>query len=137
MKNILDTSVLEEAVSTLKEGYELYLKNDEPNLKTALQDSCIKRFEYTYETAKKMMNKYLKYQFDKTDLPINNVFREIYGLGLIEDFNRWVEYRIKRNDTSHEYNLLKAREIIHFLDNFIKDVDYFLQNLKKEIEKQD
>lgn len=134
-KTQIDISVLDEALKTLREGYNLYLDNKGSQFDTALQDSCIKRFEYTYETVKKIMNKYLKYEFDKTDLPINNVFREVYGLGLIEDYERWVGYRVRRNDTSHEYNLVKAREIIEILDSFIKDVDYFLTNLKKSLSK--
>lgn len=127
----LDTKVLEEALVTLKEGYNLYLQNKNPQMNTALQDSCIKRFEYTYETAKKIMNKYLKYEFDKTDLPVNNVFREIYGLDLIQDYERWTNYRMMRNDSSHEYNLAKARKIVDILDDFIKDVEYLLTHLNK------
>ena len=40
------------------------------------------------------MNKYLKKEYDKTEqeLYINNIFREMYGLNLIENFENWVEY---------------------------------------------
>ena len=133
MKEKIETKNLEEAILTLKEAYELFLQNDEEKLKSALQDSCIKRFEYTYETAKKMMNRYLKYEFDKTDLPINNVFREIYGLGIINDFERWVNYRTMRNNTSHEYNRNEANIIIEILPEFISDVEYFFINLQKSL----
>lgn len=135
MDEKLDTKILKEAIDTLKDAYELYLQNDEDKLKSALQDSCIKRFEYTYETAKKIMNKYLKYAFDKTDLPVNNVFREIYGLGMIENFERWVDYRTKINDISHEYNLKKAHKIMDVLNNFIADAEYFLVNLNNSLNK--
>lgn len=135
MNEKLDTKILAESISTLKEAYELYLQNNEEKLKSALQDSCIKRFEYTYETAKKYMNKYLKYAFDKTDLPINNVFREIYGLELIDDYERWIDYRTKRNDTSHEYNIKKAHKIINVLPVFIQDVEVFADKLNKILEK--
>lgn len=135
MNEKLDTKILAESISTLKDAYELYLQNNEEKLKSALQDSCIKRFEYTYETAKKYMNKYLKYAFDKTDLPINNVFREIYGLELIDDYERWIDYRTKRNDTSHEYNIKKAHKIINILPVFIQDVEVFVDKLNKILEK--
>lgn len=135
MKEKLDTRNLTEAILTLKEAYELYLQNDEEKLKSALQDSCVKRFEYTYETTKKIMNKYLKYAFDKTDLPIDNVFREMYGLELIDNFEHWVDYRTKRNDTSHEYNLKKAHKIMAVLPTFIKDVENFVNKLNKILEK--
>lgn len=133
MKEKLDTKNLEESISTLKEAYELYLQNNEVKLKSALSDSCIKRFEYTYETAKKMMNKYLKYEFDKTDLPVNNVFREIYGLEMIDNFEKWVDYRTLRNNTSHEYNKHKANMIIEILPEFISDVEKFFINLQKSL----
>jgi len=135
MKEKLETKLLTEAINTLKEVYELYLQNDEEKLKSALQDSCVKRFEYTYETAKKFMNKYLKYAFDKTDLPINNVFREVYGLELIDDYERWVDYRTKRNDTSHEYNNKKAHNIMQILPIFIEDVNDFANKLNNILEK--
>lgn len=127
----LETKNLKEALDTLKEGYDLYLNNSDEKFKKALQDSCIKRFEYTYETAKKLMNKYLKYAYDITDLPVNDVYREIYGLGLIKTFENWNNYRIHRNYTSHEYNLVKAREIINIVDDFIKDTEFFLEHLNK------
>lgn len=79
------------------------------------------------------MNKYLKYEFDKTDLPINNVFREMYGLGIIADYDKWVEYRTKRNDTSHEYNISKVHKIMEVLEDFIKDAECFLVNLDKSL----
>lgn len=133
-KNKLDVKILEDALETLKEGFNLYNENKNEKLKSALQDSCIKRFEYTYETSKKIMNKYLKYEFDKTDLRVNDVFREIYGLGLIQSYEKWIEYRSMRNDTSHEYDIGKAREIIDILRDFIENVDFFVVNLKKTLD---
>ena len=82
-----------------------------------------------------MMNKYLKYEYDKTDLPVDNVFREMYGLGMLENFENWQEYRRKRNDTSHEYDLEKAKYIIEILAKFIKDTDFFVEKLKEVCDK--
>lgn len=135
MKEKLETKILTKAIDTLKEAHELYLQNDEVKLKSALRDSCIKRFEYTYETAKKFMNKYLKYAFDKTDLPINNVFREIYGLELIDDYERWVDYRTNRNEILGVYNIHNENKIIEVLNDFIQDVEYFIVNLNQSINK--
>ena len=127
----LDSSALDLALSSLKEAYSVFLQNKDENLKSIFQDSCVKRFEYTYELAKKMMNKYLKYEYDKVDLPIDNVFREMFGLGMLENFENWQEYRIKRNETSHEYDLNKAKYIIDILDKFIKDVGFLAKKLKE------
>lgn len=108
-------------------------KQQDEKLKTYIKDSCVQRFEYTYETAKKLMNKFLKKEYDKTekDLTINNIFREMFGLGLIENFENWADYREKRNLTFHEYNIELTYPIIDIIPNFIADVDYLIKSFEK------
>lgn len=132
-KSELDLTLLKSSLSTLKESYnDLNLQQSE-RIKTYVKDSCVKRFEYTYETAKKIMNKFLKKEYDKTEseLSINNIFREMYGLGLIQNFENWVNYREKRNFTSHEYNIALTYSIIDVIPNFIKDTEYLIENLEQ------
>lgn len=132
-KSELDLSNLKNSLSTLVECYADLSSEKDEKIKTYIQDSCIKRFEYTYETAKKIMNKYLKKEYDKTEqeLTINNIFREMYGLNLIESFENWVEYRKKRNITSHEYNIDLSNSIIDIIPIFIKDIEYLVSALDK------
>ena len=59
-KSELNLTVLENSLNTLKECYDDYSRQPDEKLKNYIKDSCVKRFEYTYETAKKIMNKYLK-----------------------------------------------------------------------------
>ena len=94
-KSELDLSNLKNSFSTLKECYFDYTQQQDEKMKTYIKDSCVKRFEYTYETAKKIMNKFLKKEYDKTEkeLSINNIFREMFALGLIDNFENWVDYR--------------------------------------------
>ena len=77
------------------------------------------------------MNKFLKKEYDKTekDLSINNIFREMYGLNLIENFEHWIEYRELINLTSHEYNDKNTYKIIEVIPRFIKDVEFLINNL--------
>ena len=84
-KSELDLSLLKNCFETLKECYSDYTNQSDEKLRIYIKDSCIKRFEYTYETAKKIMNKYLKKEYDKTekDLSINNIFREIIANMLV------------------------------------------------------
>ena len=132
-KTELDLSNFKNSLSTLKECYHDLTEQQDEKLKTYIKDSCVKRFEYTYETAKKIMNKFLKKEYDKTekDLTINNIFREMYGLGLINNFENWVDYREKRNITAHEYNIDKTYSIIDIIPNFIKDTEFLITNLEK------
>lgn len=131
-KSELDLSLLKNSLNTLKECYHDYQVENNTKIQEYIKDSCIKRFEYTYETSKKMMNKYLKKEYDKTekDLSINNIFREMYALDLIQNFENWVNYREKRNFTSHEYNEDQTLEIIKIVPDFINDAEYLLEKLQ-------
>ena len=98
MANEININILKDSFNTLEECYNDYLSQTDEKMQTYIKDSCIKRFEYTYECAKKIMNKYLKKVYDKPDkeLTINNIFREMYGLGFIKNFDNWILYRAKR-----------------------------------------
>ena len=131
-KSELNLDVLKDSLKTLKECYNDYLLQTDEKIQTYIKDSCIKRFEYTYECAKKIMNKYLKKEYDKPDkeLTINNIFREMYGLGFIKNFDNWILYREKRNVTSHEYNLKETYDIVKIIPDFIEDVRYLIEKLE-------
>ena len=131
----LNLTVLENSLATLKECYKDFVEQKDEKLKNYIKDSCVKRFEYTYETSKKIMNKYLKKEYDKSDseLTINNIFREMYGLGLIKTFENWADYREKRNITSHEYNENKTYVIIDLIPQFIEEVEFLVDSLNRVI----
>ncbi len=134
-KSELDLSNLTNSVESLRECYSDFNVEQDPKMRKYIKDSCIKRFEYTYETAKKIMNKFLKKEYDKSekDLSINNIFREMYALGIIENFENWVEYRLKRNSTSHEYDDFLTYPIIETTPAFIEDVQILINNLEKTL----
>ena len=130
-KSELNLDVLQNSLNTLKECHNDYSAEGNLKLKNYIKDSCVKRCEYTYETAKKIMNKFLKKEYDNSekDLTINNIFREMYGLDLIQNFENWVEYREKRNYTSHEYDDENTYKIVDLIPRFIADVDYLIVKL--------
>ncbi len=132
-KSELNLFILKKSFNTLKECYADFSAQQDDKLKNYIKDSCIKRFEYTYETAKKIMNKFLKKEYDKTEkeLSINNIFREMFALGLIKNFENWVDYREKRNLSSHEYSEEKIYTIIDIIPQFIDDVDFLIQHLEE------
>ncbi len=132
-KSELNLNILKKSLSTLKECYEDLNTQEDEKIKNYIKDSCVQRFEYTYETAKKLMNKFLKKEYDKSekDLTINNIFREMFALGLIESFENWADYREKRNLTSHEYNIELTYPIIDIIPNFIADVDFLIKSFEK------
>lgn len=131
-KSELNLDVLKDSFNTLKECYQDFSLEQNSKMKDYIKDSCIKRFEYTYETAKKVMNKFLKKEYDKTEreLSINNIFREMYGLDLIKNFENWTDYREKRNFTSHEYDEKYTHTIVEIIPQFLDDVDYLINRLE-------
>ena len=131
-KSELKLDILKKSLKTLKECYDDYSAEPNKKIKDYIKDSCIKRFEYTYETSKKIMNKFLKKEYDKSekDLTINNIFREMYGLDLIKNFENWADYREKKNFTSHEYNEKYTDSIIAVIPDFISDVEYLINRLE-------
>ena len=130
-KSELDLSNLKNSFSTLKECYFDYTQQNDGKMKTYIKDSCVKRFEYTYETAKKIMNKFLKKEYDKTEkeLSINNIFREMFALGLIENFENWVDYRELKNISDNEYNIENSNVIISKIPAFITNTAYLINKL--------
>ena len=132
-KSELDLSNLKNSFFSLKECYNDYTMQKDEKMQTYIKDSCIKRFEYTYEMSKKIMNKFLKKEYDKTEkeLSINNIFREMYSLGLIDSFDNWVDYRENRNISAHEYDITKTYPIIELIPRFLVDVDFFITHLEQ------
>ena len=119
------------ALKTLKTGFELFQNNQNLDIKDMLADSCVKRFEYTLETSIKLMKKFLKqvYFIDEKDLTVNNVFRLMQGYNFIISWENWRNYYQKRNDTSHEYNIQKSRDLLKIIPDFIKDTEILVENL--------
>ena len=133
---MIQISNLEEAYKTLKICYADYESNQNSSLLEYIADSCVKRFEYTLETAWKLAKKVFIQNYGKTEkeLSMNNIFRLMQGYGFTENWERWRNYYQKRNDTAHEYNLVKSRKIIEIIPDFLKDTEMLIEKLKKNIQ---
>ncbi len=132
---MLSISNLEEAYNTLNSCYKDYKINIDSPLVEYIEDSCIKRFEYTLETAWKLVKKVLiqKYGKNEQELSMNNIFRFMQGYGYAEDWERWRNYYQKRNETAQEYNLVKSRALLILIPDFIKDIEFLTAKLKEDI----
>ena len=100
-----------------------------------LEDSCIKRFEYTLEISRKLMKKILKKIYGKSEeeLTVNNTFRFMQGYKFIPNWENWREYYEKRNNTAHEYNLEKSRKLIEIIPDFINDTEILVKNMDEKL----
>ncbi|MCD8101359.1 MAG: nucleotidyltransferase substrate binding protein [Alistipes sp.] len=69
-----------------------------------LQESLVKRFEYTHELAWKVMKDYADYQ-GKFDIKgARDATREAFSMNLIADGNLWMDMIKSRNLTVHTYD---------------------------------
>jgi len=134
-KSELDISNLERSIATIKTCTSDYKATNDVKIKEYIADACVKRYEYTVETAWKIMKKYLKLEYGKSEqeLTMNNIFRLMEGYGFIQSWEKWRKYYDKRNDTSHEYNKEKAEELLNIVDNFVADCNYLCSKLKQAL----
>lgn len=137
-KKDLNIDGLKKAYTTLKESWTIYQSDLDTTMKNIVADSCIQQYEYTIETSWKIMKRYLKLEYGKSDveLTINNIFRFMAGYGMITNWENWKNYYAHRNDTSHEYNPEKARELLETIPSFIEDVEVLITSLKTALERE-
>lgn len=131
----IDISNLKNCITALEECINAYKTNTNEQMRGFIEDSCVKRFEFTVETSWKTMKKYLKEVYGKDDkeLTMNNIFRLMEGYGFIKSWETWREYYDRRNDTSHEYNREKAIKIIDTMSNLLQDAEFLYNELEKEL----
>lgn len=123
------------AAQTLKTSMQKLEEHKHCDFADMLEDSCIKRFEYTLEIARKTMERVLKNIYGKSEeeLTVNNVFRFMQGYKFIPNWENWRVYYEKRNNTALEYNLEKSRKLLSVIPDFINDVDILITNLEEKI----
>ena len=80
-----------------------------------LRDSIIKRFEVTFEMAWKTMFRYLTNKGERIAPKAWDVIPVGFESLLIADAGLWDKMRSFRNDTSHEYNELRAIELAAYI----------------------
>ena len=130
---IIDLTSFKNAKTRLHEILVRY-KND--NYDPDIRDAVVKRFEYTYSLALKMIYRYLKYAAPENDyIPdFNEAIRQANQRGLLlTDLEQWSEYRLKRNMSSHTYDDEVANDIVSVMDKFVKDVDFLFEELEKRL----
>ncbi len=130
---IIDLTPFENALKTLD---EIIIRYDRESYDNAIRDAVIQRFEYTYSLAVKMMMRYL--QQELPDLPdtltFNEIIRKANQMGLLlNNLEKWTDYRHKRNLTSHTYEESIANTVVSVVKDFQKDAEFLLNELKKRV----
>ena len=95
------------------------------------EDSVIKRFEFTYEMAWKLMMSYEKSNGVLQLMGSKDVVRNAISMSLIENGEAWMDMSDARNRTSHLYDEGMAKDVI---DAIVNDYYPLLQDLLRKME---
>jgi len=113
---------LEEVVAR----YESDLEDD------TLIDALIKRFEFTYELALKMLRRQMQQDTGASTSSFSEVIRWGWTEGLLgEELDIWRQFRENRNRTSHTYNEASAIAVCAEIPRFLAEAKFLLSQLEK------
>ncbi len=118
---------LDKALASLKAA--LALPKDD-----IVRDSVIKRFEYTYELAWKMMQRWLKENVGAEQIDLltrKDLFRVAAKKQLIPSPLPWFDYHQSRNQTAHAYDADKAEQVYQVAVQFVPDAEHLLRELQQ------
>jgi nucleotidyltransferase substrate binding protein (TIGR01987 family) len=113
-----DLILLNNALKTLNDVLALQEDpslNHRPNVLLSIEDSIIKRFEYSYECFWKFLKKYLEkiHHVEEINSP-KKVFRASVKVTLctFEEGATLVDMADNRNETAHTYNITTSRAVL-------------------------
>ena len=107
-------------------------RSKEHRLNEFERDSLIKRFEFTYEMAWKLMMSYEKDNGVNGMLGSKDVVRHAVTLGLTDNGEAWMDMIDARNQTSHIYDEEVATDVI---DDIVCSYYPMLQDLQKKMKQ--
>ena len=131
---IIDISSFKQAIDRLEEVLQRYEKEPQDLF---VQDSVVKRFEYTYELAYKTLKRFLEASTGSKTTVKAMIFHDIIRtgneMGLLKgNAKDWLEYREKRNITSHTYDNDKSNEVISIVPKFYEEAKFLLERIDEK-----
>jgi nucleotidyltransferase substrate binding protein (TIGR01987 family) len=89
----------------------------------AIRAGVIQSFEVAYEQSWKMMKRWLEQNTSPLDIDgvsRRQLFRIACEAGLIEDVEQWMLFHKARNETSHIYDVEKAKAVFEMAAPFLE-----------------
>lgn len=93
------------------------------------KDATVKRFEFTFELAWKLMQAVADIKGFVERSP-NSGIRRAAQLDLIDNPSDWLKYLEKRNLTTHVYNINIANEVYKYAKRFAPDCRKLLEKVE-------
>lgn len=122
-------STYDHAMKRLAEVVEMHHQR---GLNEFEKDSLIKRFEFTYEMAWKLMMSYEKENGIVQILGSKDVVRHALALSLINNGEAWLDMIDARNKTAHVYDDVMATDIV---DEIVFTYYPLMVELRKRMEE--
>ena len=101
------------------------------------EQGLIQAFEYTHELAWKTLKDFLEYKGNKTIYGSKDATREAFKLGIIEDGDTWMKMIESRNQTSHTYNEVIAKELVTDIQKSYFEQFIILEKKLSSLQKYD
>lgn len=97
----------------------------------AIQDSLVKRFEYSLEVAWKSCKRYLHEEgfAEAASGSPKSIIRLAGEASIVGSVENWIRYINARQSTSHDYSAEKADQVLAVVDDFYRDVVELYQAL--------
>lgn len=101
-----------------------------------VHDAAIKRFEFTYELAWKLLKVLMEYKGGEDVRFPRDIFKEAYAKGLLENGEIWLDMLNDRNLSSHTYNQERALEIFGRVKNrYLAELIRLAETIEGELGK--
>ncbi|NBV99406.1 MAG: nucleotidyltransferase [Proteobacteria bacterium] len=138
MSNI-DYTKFKDSLKRLEERYKDYqvsLTRNEllDSDRESIKESCIQRFEVCFDTTWKHLRKYLMEDIGLIDLAAgpNPIFKNACASKVIDSAEVWIQFNIKRGNTSHDYSGEKANDTFEIIPSFIAEAINLYETISKE-----
>lgn len=96
--------------------------------RNVFRSGVIQCFEVAYDECRKAIQKWLR----ESDVPLRgNLFRDAGSVGLIDDVEKWMEFRVARNRTSHFYDEDFAEQTFALIAEFLPIARELLRGLEE------
>ena len=135
---MIDISSLEKAHAQLEKSYAFSvseLAESDEEIFELSRLASIQAFEFCYELSIKFMQRALQ-EMGASGKPVDHLtfydfIKESKESGLIQDTDKWLDYRSKRNMTSHTYGEESANIVYGILPEFKTDIAALITRLKE------
>ncbi|HGG60798.1 MAG TPA: hypothetical protein ENK26_12930 [Gammaproteobacteria bacterium] len=134
----LDLTSLDGALTSFRTALEITSSSAFQTLEEGWQETLIagvvQNFEFTFELAWKMLKRQLELDLPNASeldtMSYRDLIRTGYEKGLIDDPEKWFDYRLLRNITSHGYDRRKALQVYEGAAELFASASFLFEKLK-------